>query len=168
MTRKRNDLKVIFAAPKDEKVLSAIGYITITHAWLDYALRMTVSDLADVTKEEALDSTARQGSSELRQRVRRLARLRLGEGPALVKLDALLQRAERATAQRNSLLHSVWGRDIDRDGNFLRQPDHSFQPAPTVKELEQVSADLLRIVYDIINARLDGFLLAALKPEIGK
>ena len=81
----RKALKVGFVAPKDDKVLAAIGYITITHAWLDYSLRMTVKDLAAVTKEEALDSTARQGSSELRERVRRLAKMRLGEGPALVK-----------------------------------------------------------------------------------
>ncbi len=92
--------------------------------------------------------------------------MRLGEGPALVKLDALLRRAERATAQRNHLLHSVWGRDLDRDGNFLREPDHSFHRAPTTKELEDLSAEILDVVYSIIEARLDGFLQAALKEKI--
>jgi hypothetical protein len=126
---------------------------------------MTVMDLAGVTKDEALDGTARQGSRELRERVRRLGKTRLGEGPALVKLDAILRRAERATEQRNHLLHSVWGRNLDRDGNFLREPDHSFRPAPTAKELEKLSAEILDVVYSIITARLDGFLQVALKKR---
>jgi hypothetical protein len=126
---------------------------------------MTVMDLAGVTKDEALDGTARQGSRELRERVRRLGKTRLGEGPALVKLDAILRRAERATEQRNHLLHSVWGTNLDRDGNFLREPDHSFRPAPTAKELEKLSAEILDVVYSIITARLDGFLQVALKKR---
>jgi hypothetical protein len=161
---KTEEPKVTHSFPNDE-VLAAIGKITLSHAWLDNALRMTVMDLAGVTKEEALDGTARQGSRELRERVRRLGKTRLGEGPALVKLDALLRRAEGATEQRNHLLHSVWGRDLDRDGNFLREPDHSFRPAPTATELENLSAEILDAVYSIINARLEGFLKAVLKKK---
>jgi len=37
-----------------------------------------------------------------------------------------------------------------------------------VEELEQLSKELLQIVYDIIKARLDGFLLAALKAKLAK
>ena len=161
---KTEEPKVTHSFPNDE-VLAAIGKITLSHAWLDNALRMTVMDLPGVTKEEALDGAARQGSRELRERVRRLGKMRLGEGPALAQLDALLCRAERATEQRNHLLHSVWGRDLDRDGSFLREPDHSFRPAPTAKELENLSAEILDAVYGIINARLEGFLRAALKKK---
>jgi hypothetical protein len=161
---KTEETNVTHSFPNDE-VLAAIGKITLSHAWLDNALRMTVMDLAGVTKDEALDGTARQGSRELRERVRRLGKTRLGEGPALVKLDAILRRAERATEQRNHLLHSVWGRNLDRDGNFLREPDHSFRPAPTAKELEKLSAEILDVVYSIITARLDGFLQVALKKR---
>ena len=139
--------------------------ITLTHAWLDNAFRMTVMDLAAVTKEEALDSTARQGSRELRERVRKLGKMRLGKGPALVKLGAILSRAERVTERRNHLLHSVWGRDLDGEGNFLREPEHSFEPAPKTEELSEVSEDILKLVYDMIEARLEGFLHAALKKQ---
>ena len=161
---KTEEPKVTHSFPNDE-VLAVIGKITLSHAWLDNALRMTVMDLAGVTKEEALDGTARQGSRELRERVRRLGKMRLGEGPALVKLDALLGRAERATERRNHFLHSVGGRDLDRDGNFLREPDHSFRPTPAAKELENLSTEILDVVYSVINARLDGFLKAALQKN---
>ena len=161
---KTEETNLTHSFPNDE-ALAAIGKITLSHAWLDYALRMTVMDLAGVTKNEALDGTARQGSRELRERVRRLGKTRLGEGPALVKLDALVHRAERATEQRNHLLHSVWARNLDRDGDFLREPDHSFRPAPTAKELENLTAEILDVVYSVINARLDAFLKAALKKK---
>jgi hypothetical protein len=123
--------------PKDEKLLAAIGRIALVHAQLDNQLRMTVKDLVGVTQEEALDATARQSSGELRKRIWKLGRTRLGDGPALVRLQALLQRASRATEGRNQLLHSVWGRDPDGRGDYLRGEDHHFQPAPTAKELEE-------------------------------
>ena len=77
-------LTVTHAFPRSQRLSAAIGKIALAHAWLDNALRMLVKDLAGVTKEEALDSTARQGSWELRRRVRTLGKARLGEGPALV------------------------------------------------------------------------------------
>src|ERR1700737_3647452 len=54
------------ALPKDEQLLAAIGRIALTQGQLDNALRMAIKDLADVTKEQALDATARPGSGELR------------------------------------------------------------------------------------------------------
>ena len=94
--------------PKEEVgVLPAIGKMALSHAWLDNALRMIVRDLAGLSKEEALDGTARQGSRQLRERVRKLGVMRLGEGTSLVKLDAILDRADQATQRRNHLLHSV-------------------------------------------------------------
>ena len=79
--------------PKMNQSLATIGKIALRHAQLDNQLRMTIKDLAGVTQNEALDATARQGSSELRKRVQKHGRKRLGEGQALVRLDDLLQRA---------------------------------------------------------------------------
>ncbi len=79
------------ALPDDRELLAAIGRIALTQGQLDNALRMTVKDLAGVTQEEALDATVRQGPRDLRERVRKLGRKRLGEGPTLDRLDALLQ-----------------------------------------------------------------------------
>lgn len=149
----------------NKAVLLAIGKMALSHAWLDNALRMIVRDLAGLSKEEALDGTARQGSRQLRERVRKLGLTRLGEGAALVKLDAILNRADRATERRNHLLHSVWGADLDEGKEFLREPDHSFRAAPSAKELEKLVIDLVEVIYDIHNARFGGFLEEALKSK---
>src|SRR5690349_10431417 len=98
-----------YGLPKDAKILSAIGVVALRQGQLDNALKMLVKTLANVTREEALDATAMQGGRELRERVRRLAKQRLGEGPALVKIDALLSRARVSTDERNEVLHSFWG-----------------------------------------------------------
>jgi hypothetical protein len=97
-----------------KKILAAIGAIALRHGQLDNALRMTIKDLTGVDQTEALDATVRDGSGELRERIRKLARQRLGDGAALVRLQALLTRVRRATDKRNELMHAVWGVELVR------------------------------------------------------
>ena len=104
---------IYMGLPESEKTLAAIGAIAIRHGQLDYAFKMAVKDLAGVSVVEALNATAKQGSAFLRDRVQRLAKRRLGEATALVKLDAILNRARQATNQRNDLLHSLWAMELD-------------------------------------------------------
>jgi hypothetical protein len=153
--------------PTDEKLLAIIGTIALRHGQLDNALRMTIKDLTGVDQTEALDATARVGSRELRDRVRKLARQRLGEGPALLRLQALLTRAERATDKRNELMHAVWGTELD-GGPVMRGDDHEFQPVPTVADLQALDYEIIRVLEDFIRARHDGFLLEALKKPSSK
>jgi hypothetical protein len=148
--------------PTDEKILSAVGTIGLRHSQLDNALRMIIKDLTGVDHTEALDATARVGSQQLRERIRKLARQRLGEGTALVRLQALLTRAQRATDKRNELMHAVWGTELD-GGPVMRGDIHEFQPVPSVTELQELDHEMIRILEDIIKARHDGFLLEALK-----
>jgi hypothetical protein len=156
------DKWVTHGLPEDEKILAAIGIIALRHGQLDNALRMMIKDLTGVDQTEALDATAREGSRELRERIRKLARQRLGEGEALVRLQALLTRAERATGKRNDLMHAVWGAELD-GGPMIRGDDHEFRPAPTVAELKDLGHEIARILDDLTQARRDGFLLEALK-----
>jgi len=128
---------------------------------------MTIKDLTGVDQTEALDATARDGSRELRERIRKLARQRLGEGVALVRLQALLARAGRATDKRNELMHAVWGTELD-GGPMLRGDDHKFRPTPSVTRLEKLVDEIATILEDLIQARLNGFLLEALKKPAHK
>jgi hypothetical protein len=75
-----------------------------------------VKTITHITIREALDATERQSSAALRARVRKLARQKVGEGDALVRLDALLARAGRATKRRNELLHALWAAQLDGQG----------------------------------------------------
>lgn len=164
MTRQTEGENVGHTLPTDEKILAAIGTIALRHGQLDNALRMTIKDLAEVEKTVALDATARNGSQELRERIRRLARQRLGEGAPLVRLQAILTRAERATERRNELMHAVWGTELD-GGPMMRGDDHKFRPTPSVKQLKALDDEITKIVVDLIEARLNGFIFEALKNK---
>jgi hypothetical protein len=147
--------------PDDHQVLAGIGKIALRHGQLDYGLKMAVRSLAGITIREAIDATARQSSRELRDRVRRLARKRFGEGDVLVRLDAILERSRRATESRNELLHGLWAIELD-GGPVMRTHGHEFRPIPPVAELEAVADDLAQIAKDLNFARLEGFLRDAL------
>lgn len=152
--------------PTDERVLAAIGKIALRHGQLDNQMRLLVKDLTGVSKPEALDATLREGSGQLRERIRKLARMRLGDGSALVRLQALLERASRVTRRRNEILHWVWGTEFD-GGTMVRVDDHTFQPAPTVPELNALVETIEVIIDDLIEARLEGFLAEALERKPG-
>src|SRR5262249_27341514 len=111
--------------------------------------------------EEAINATERQNSRELRERVRKLARRRFGEGEVLVKLDAILTRARRATEERNRLPHGLWAHELDGDPVY-RPHGHEFQPIPPANNLDAFADDLYRIGGALPVARLKGFLHAAL------
>ena len=126
---------ISIALPGDHELWEAIGLVAIRHAQLDHMLRMTVKSVEGLSVKEALDATDLQGSKELRERVRRLIKKKLGEGSALVRIDALLARCRRVTQKRNELLHSMWG--TDRDGNPVTiGGDHFVRSAPTASELK--------------------------------
>jgi hypothetical protein len=140
-----------------DPILVAIGKIAIRHGQLDYSLKMTVRALAGISITEAVDATHRQSSSALRDRVHKLARKRFGESVTLVRLDALLMRARRATDKRNELLHALWAHELDGDP-VMRSEGMAFRPIPTVQELEEVAGEMARITDQIMEARIHGFL----------
>jgi hypothetical protein len=148
--------------PTDEAVLAAVGEISIRHGQLDHVLRMTIKSILNLPVRAALEATARQGSKELRERVRKLAKQKFGECEALVRLDALLDRSRRATDKRNALLHPLWARN--NEGDFvIRDDDHHLGPAPTPVEIKAVANELAAIASDLNEARLLGFLKEALE-----
>jgi hypothetical protein len=86
--------------------------------------------LTGITVRQAVHATAYEGSRTLRGRVRKLARMQLGEGTALVKLQALMRQCERATERRNDLVHGIWAHEWDGEPVLLRS-DHRAGPRPT-------------------------------------
>ena len=84
-----------------------------------------------------------------------------GEGEALLKLQAIVERCKRAKKKRNQLVHSVWAKELD--GELARRgADHDWQPLPTTSELKNLSAEILDLTSDLNQARLEGFLAEAL------
>jgi hypothetical protein len=135
--------------------------MALRHEHLSHILRMTIKTLANLRPQEALDATAYDGARQLRDRVRTLARQRLGEGEALLKLQAILERCKRATDKRNELMHSVWAQELDGEP-MRRGNDQKMYPLPTVPELEELSRDIDDLTKALNTARLEGFLAEAL------
>ncbi|MDO8703883.1 MAG: hypothetical protein Q7J84_02945 [Sulfuricaulis sp.] len=155
---------IAFSIPKDPEILKTLGAITLRHGHLDHILRMTIKSLGRVDVQQALDATAFQGSSALRERIRKLAKSSLGEGNALLQLQALLERCRRATEKRNDLIHNIWARELDGDTQ-MRTKDHSWKPIPTIDELEKLSRELELLTNELNTARLEGFLFEAITAK---
>lgn len=65
---------MIFHIPEDKELLAAFGEVALRHEHLNHILRMTIKTLARLTPDEALDATSYDGSRQLRDRIRKLAR----------------------------------------------------------------------------------------------
>jgi hypothetical protein len=142
------------------EILRAVGAITLRHSFLDQMLRMTIKRLAGITPEEADLATAFQGSAVLRERISKIARRTLGEGTALLLLQALLERARLATEKRNTFVHSLWAQELDGEP-MMRGSDREWKPLPTAAELETLSLEIERIAEELNIARREGFFSGA-------
>jgi hypothetical protein len=154
---------MILDLPDDQAWLAAWAKVSLRHSHLDHSLRMLVKTLTDVTIEEALDATAYEASSSLRTRCRKLGRQRLGEGQALVRTEALLERAARLTDARNGLVHGLVATPQDSAEALMRRHDHQWENLPTREALEQLATQLASLASEINTARLRGFLFDALQ-----
>lgn len=152
---------MVFHVPEDKELLAAYGELSLRHEHLTHILRMTIKTLAALEVAEALDATAYDGAARLRERIKALAKQRLGEGVALLKLQAILEQCKRASEKRNDLIHSVWGKEIDGEP-FRRSNDHTWQPIPKVEELTKLSEEIRVLTNSLNDARLTGFLAEAL------
>lgn len=157
---------ITFYVPEDPEVLRAIAVVSVRHAHLDYILRMTIKTLVgpNVTPKEALDATRFEGSARLRDRIRKLAKKRLGDGETLVRIQALLERARRATDRRNQLIHNIWAQNSE-GVPLMRTDDHEWRDPPTPQELDDFATQLASLTNEINEARLSGFLFEALNGK---
>jgi len=150
-----------FYIPENTDLLAGIGEVALRHEHLNYVLRMTIKTLANLSINEALDATACAGSSELRSRINKLARQRLGEGEALLKTQALLERCKRATEKRNDLIHSIWVKELDGDAS-RKASAHTCNSLPSTTELHDLAIKISQLIEELNHVRLDGFLNEAL------
>jgi hypothetical protein len=147
--------------PDDVAMQAAVGRIALRHGQLDHVLRLTVKTIQSMDFKSAMRATKNQGSYQLRDRIRKLAMKKLGEGDAMVQLDVLLERAREVTEKRNRTVHNVWARKSDGE-LVIRDDSSTINTLPTLEQLESLADDTARIVSDLNSARLKGFLHEAL------
>jgi hypothetical protein len=162
MAEQRIEFSTYLYIPDDPELLQAMGEVTIRQGQLDHVLKMTIKTTLGVTITEALDATEWTSSSELRKRVRRFVKSKIGDGEPLLRLEALLNRAQRATKRRNELTHRVWA--TKRDGtHVIKDDNHAFGPVPEANEIRQVADEIAAIAVELNDVRLNGFLSEALE-----
>ena len=93
---------VTFHVPDDQELLAAFGEVALRHEHMNHILKMTIKSLAGLTPAEALAATKYEGSGQLRERIRKIARKRLGEGTPLLKLQARKTELDKTPRYSNS------------------------------------------------------------------
>jgi hypothetical protein len=152
---------ITFHVPQDKELLAAFGEVALRHEHMNHILRMTIKSLADLTPAEALAATKYEGSRQLRNRIRKIARRRLGEGTALLKLQAILTNCERLTDKRNELVHGLWAQELDGEAH-VRDAYGKARPLPTSQELRELGEEIEQLTGQLNFERLQGFLKQAL------
>jgi hypothetical protein len=156
--------RMILHMPGDPAFLQAAAEVSISHAALDHALKMCVKTLAGITVEVALPALRREGSRMLRDRIRKLARMRLGEGASLLKLQAILSQCEDVTEERNRLTHGVIA-VLDNGQTRMQTDTGNWEELPTASMLERLAERIVHLVAHIHHERLNGFLAMALRDR---
>ncbi|WP_150123879.1 hypothetical protein [Methyloversatilis sp. RAC08] len=129
-----------------------------------HILKMTIKTLTGVTPAEALVATKYESARQLRDRTKTLARKALGEGTALIKLQALVNTCESLTEKRNDLVHGLWAKELDGDAH-IRDAYGNEHPVPTIAELKALANDIDAHTQHLNRERLEGFLLEALRKR---
>jgi hypothetical protein len=127
---------------------------------------ITLKSILGLELHDALDETRRKHSRDLRERIQREARQKLGEGEAFNRLNALVVRSWKASKCRNEYFHDPWCTELD-GRHVIRGEDHIFRTAPTVDQLEELAGELRKIRDELNDARLHGFLRDALDQKAG-
>ena len=160
-TRKTKSPMIQLKPPDDRDWLAAYGKVAAHSALLDLVMSMTIKVITEVSVEDALRATRRTPASALRKRVRKLAKDRLGDGPAFIELEAILCLVEVVAEERNDLIHSVFARD-DAGNPIIQDPVRGRLPIPTVKDLETLASQIEQVQQMLNHSRLNGSLRAAL------
>lgn len=149
------DKMLYLRVPDDPDFLRAFARLTISHAHLDHILRMTIKTLSGVSPKVAIDATSRQGSAELRERIRKLARHALGEGSALLQLQALLNRCEQATRRRNEIVHGLIGQELDGELTVMTDAN-IWRSLPLASEVDALQSQIEALWQELNTLRLEG------------
>jgi hypothetical protein len=153
-----------FHVPEDQALLAAFGEMALRHEHMNYILKMTIKTLAGITPADALAATKYQSSRQLRDRSKTLARKVLGEGAALLELQALVHTCEALTEKRNDLVHGFWAKEPEGDAH-IRDAHGNERPLPTVDELCALAKEIENHTKHLNSERLQGFLAKALKKR---
>ncbi len=146
--------------PSDRKLYAAVGKVALAHGHLELVQKFLIRNLAGIGMVEALQSTQFSPISDVQKTVKKLARRRQLPEEMVVQLSALLNRATLLSRERNKLLHRAI--QMDKNGRiYQKRDDHTWGPAPSVADLDELSQKMLQLSKEINEERLTGFIRRA-------
>ena len=159
---------MIMGIPDDPDYLAAVGALSLRHAQWDCILRMVVKSIKGIDIPTAYKETPRFGSAKLRKLVLEQTKKKLGdEHPAIAKLEALLDRGEALTEERNLVIHSIVAKPLDADEYLMRDEQLNWSRLPTAPELRALGDGVGLVTKELNEARFPGgFLHAALSEAL--
>ena len=156
---------IAFHIPDDPALLAAFGEVALRHEHMSHILRMTMKSLAGITPLAATAATMYEGSRQLRDRAKTLARKRLGEGAPLMKLQALINACGALSDERNDLVHGLWAKELDGEAH-IRNAFGKVRPLPTAQQLKDLANRIESLTSSLNHERLKGFLAEALVKRL--
>jgi len=155
---------ILFSLPEDKNVQAALGVLVIRHGHLEYTLKMTIKSLCNLSIQDALTATNKQTAGNLRKRIEKEAKNRLGQCAALEKLLKLLKRSWKVSDERNLYVHSVWAHELDGPSQ-IQSNDFIWRPLPTVPKLKKLANKIEKITEELNEDRLHGSLSKAIQKS---
>jgi hypothetical protein len=153
--------KVCGGIPKSPKLQAAIGRVAILHGLMELVLRMTIKSICEMSPGEAQRTHITAGL--LLPSIEKVAQKRFGDGPAVDKLQTLLDRCRVLSKERNKLMHSVFARASDGVEVFLGSGD--LEPLSTVQRLDTLATEIKAVTDKLNHARRKGFLKKAIEQS---
>ena len=163
-SKKPKDKLVYLRLPEDPEWLAAIGRISLLSSHLDHVMRMTAMVITGIDVAPALQALAKTPARHLRERVRSLAKERLGDGPAFLELEAILYQAEMVAEERNRLVHAVVVHSEEGDA-IVQDPIAGHTPLPSIDELNKLATAFEKVYGELNDSRLRGSLSRALNKR---
>ena len=138
--------------------------MAVAHGHLELVQKFLVRSLAGVSMIDALNSTEFERISDVQKTVKKLARSRQFPEHIMVRLRSLLNKATSLSRKRNEFVHRAV--QMNRQGQLVqKRDDHTWGPAPTLEDLDELSQEILQLSKEINQQRLRGFIRDACKEH---
>ncbi len=147
---------------RNDGYFRAFGKVVVAHTQLEIVLRYLVRALAGLEMIPALTETAYKNTSEVRDDLRDLVKLRKLPAVDAQRLEDMLDEARRLSKERNKLAHRAIQRG-PKDRVLQLNENFKWVDAPPIADIERLADRIIQHADEINETRLTGFIAAACK-----
>lgn len=137
---------------KQKPILEELGKVTVTWSLLEWSLRLILWKLSGIDDNTGIAISAHVNFPTLINSVKSLVRLNYSH-EAIDEINSILSEIDSAYAKRNVLIHSIWFRPEEINGNITFLKSHIKSRGKIIKEVNNITIeDIENISAEIINS----------------